>query len=842
MGALGTKVADAYVEIRTDTSKAESEVRKQAHSLGATFASVFGAAAFGAAMRKSIDAASDLNETVSKSKQMFGSASGEMEKYAASAAKSMGMSKRAYLDAASGLKGLLDNLGLASGQSTKWSREMTQLGADLASFFNTDPADAVAAIGSALRGESEPIRAYNVNINDALVKTKAFEMGLYSGKGAIEQSAKAQATLALIVQQTAAAHGDFARTADGVANSQRIAKAETENAAASMGQNFLPIYERAVQVVGFLAEGFGALPGPVQIALVALAGFVAIQGPLGKVGDAVDGLSRKFTNLGSNSQTAFIGIGVALTTMTIGLTLRANELKKHADAITASIQEMSTAATDKEAAAAFVQAITDMVASGQHAGDMMAYLAATNLEGAKRVLDMGAASGIAAEGLAQLAAAVEEEERKRAQAAATAAEYGATMDAATIAQDANRNSFPGLIAQIQAYKASVGATTFEMKSMVDELVKTKSGYLNAQGAVANLRARMADANATTLDQAQALSSAEGAVVDYINQLGNIPPEKKTRILALLNAGNYNAVAAALAEVTKARVVPVIMEIRQGTMPAVQQASYASAKSFAAAFVSTANDELTSGAGGVSSGGAAVGHAAGQSAAQAAADAAKAAADAMDSEMANKFETGAISAAAYDKYLRERLKHLKKFSDEWIAVWREIHNVEEDAARKTDDTMANKFEAGAISKAAYDKYLRERLKHLKKFSDEWMAVWREIQKLEEKPVKTPAKDPKPTPSKVVPGDYVTDDGITVHHYARGGVFNRKTFGIFGEAGPEAILPLSRPRELAGVLSDPRVAAAVGGAAGGVSIGTVNVGSRQDFGELERVVDRIAWRVA
>ena len=39
--------------------------------------------------------------------------------------------------------------------------------ADLASFHNTSPEEAIEAIGSAFRGEAEPMRKYGVLLDDA---------------------------------------------------------------------------------------------------------------------------------------------------------------------------------------------------------------------------------------------------------------------------------------------------------------------------------------------------------------------------------------------------------------------------------------------------------------------------------------------------------------------------------------------------------------------------------------------------------------------------------------------------------------------------------------------------
>ena len=281
------ELATAHVKVRADTSGFEKDlkhVEKKTQDAGQsifnTLTRLFGAAVFTRGIRQAIDAASDLNETVSKTKILFGEDADAVIEFGKDTAREMGMSKKAYLDAAAGLKGLLDNMGLAKEEATAWSQDLVALGGDLASFFNTAPADAIYAISASLRGEQEPIRRYNVQLNEMALKQKAVTLGLYDGKGALDLNAKAQAALALIMEQTTAAQGDFKRTADGVANSTRVQKAQMEDASASAGQSFLPIYQKIVMVIGELAAVFGALPAPVQAAIIALIGLVALSGPI----------------------------------------------------------------------------------------------------------------------------------------------------------------------------------------------------------------------------------------------------------------------------------------------------------------------------------------------------------------------------------------------------------------------------------------------------------------------------------------------------------------------------------------------------------------------------------
>lgn len=353
-------IATAYVEVRYDTRKGEAEARaavsKTGKSLGRQFGEIFGAVAFGAGIKQSIGAASDLNEQVNRSKNIFGDAERTIESYAKTSARSMGLSKEAFRDATSTLGGLLQNLGLTREESLKWSVDLTKLGSDLGSAFNKDPAIAVEAIGSALRGESEPIRAFNVVLDDARLKAKALEMGLYDGVGALDANAKAQATLQLILDQTTTSQGDFARTANDAANAQRVSKALAEDSAASLGQSFLPVYERVVQIVGVLAEKFGELPAPLQVATVALIGIVALAGPIGKVIDVAKELTTAFKALGTSGKGLATALGVVGVALAAAITLytvfagRTSEAEEASRGFTEALQ--AEAAGQRDAIAA----------------------------------------------------------------------------------------------------------------------------------------------------------------------------------------------------------------------------------------------------------------------------------------------------------------------------------------------------------------------------------------------------------------------------------------------------------------------------------------------------------
>ncbi len=130
------------------------------------------------ALYKTAQSASDLAETVSKTNVVFDESAAKVIAFGDTAAESIGQSKQAALDAASTFGGLAKGIGLSSDESADFSIKLTTLASDLASFGNTSPEEAVLALGSALRGESEPIRKYNVLLNEAAIKTEAYASGI----------------------------------------------------------------------------------------------------------------------------------------------------------------------------------------------------------------------------------------------------------------------------------------------------------------------------------------------------------------------------------------------------------------------------------------------------------------------------------------------------------------------------------------------------------------------------------------------------------------------------------------------------------------------------------------
>ena len=204
-------------------------------ALAKTFAFVKDAAIDGIAK------ASDLNETVSKAGQIFGDAADDVVAFAKTSVRSLGQTRQQAIDAAATFGVFGKSAGLAGKPLADFSTRMVSLASDMASFSNTDVDTAIGAIGAAMRGEAEPIRQFGVLLDDATLRNEALKLGLIeTTKEALTPQQRVLAAQSAILAQTADAQGDFARTGDGLANSQKKLTAAWDEAKTRLGTALLP--------------------------------------------------------------------------------------------------------------------------------------------------------------------------------------------------------------------------------------------------------------------------------------------------------------------------------------------------------------------------------------------------------------------------------------------------------------------------------------------------------------------------------------------------------------------------------------------------------------------------
>lgn len=206
-------------------------------------------------------AASDLSETVNKSKVIFGDQFTAMDAWASGSAKSMGISKQAALEAASGFGNMFTQLGFTGTAAADMSRQVMQMSTDMGSFNNLPTAQVADMISAAFRGEYDSLQRLVPTINAAAVEQEAMAMTGKKNAKQLTQQEKAAATMSLVTKGASVAMGDFANTAEGAANKGKTNAARIDDLKAAFGGLLGPIQKVANE--GFeqlisAGEGFTA--------------------------------------------------------------------------------------------------------------------------------------------------------------------------------------------------------------------------------------------------------------------------------------------------------------------------------------------------------------------------------------------------------------------------------------------------------------------------------------------------------------------------------------------------------------------------------------------------------
>ena len=323
-------VAKSAYAMRT----ADSAITNVVKTLG-KFALVGGAVA-GAVGGKLVKFGSDLAESQSKVNVVFGDSAKVINDFASKSADSLGLSTQKALEATSTYGNLFQAFGIGQGPAAAMSTSLVQLAGDLASFNNASPDDVLLALRSGLSGEAEPLKKFGIAINDVRLKQEAMNLKLYDGVGALSVTAKTQAAYALIMKDSSLAQGDYARTADGVANTTRSLKANFEDVAAQIGTYLIPVFQK---LLGFVKDeiiprfrGFAdaltenGLGGALKYAAGEFTTFLADMGAKGNIiyGAITAILALKAAVIAYQISTALATVitkafGIAVQTSTIGM-------------------------------------------------------------------------------------------------------------------------------------------------------------------------------------------------------------------------------------------------------------------------------------------------------------------------------------------------------------------------------------------------------------------------------------------------------------------------------------------------------------------------------------------
>lgn len=232
------------------------------------------------------------------------------------ASEAVGLSGHAYRELTSQLGALLNGMGMPIEEVTDKSMDLVGVGADLAATFGGTTREAVEALASALRGETDPIERYGISMKQADIQARLAANGLEGLEGEALKSATANAALELVMEGSAGALGQFGREADTAAGKQERATAAIDDAREKIGTLLLPVYGDLMKVMGDVAKYLGDHPTL----------FYTLAGAVTALGLAVIGIgfiAPIFATISTAASVAGVSVGAFLGSMalTVGIVL-----------------------------------------------------------------------------------------------------------------------------------------------------------------------------------------------------------------------------------------------------------------------------------------------------------------------------------------------------------------------------------------------------------------------------------------------------------------------------------------------------------------------------------------
>lgn len=163
---------------------------------------------------------------------------------------------------------LLTGFGDTADRAALMSKNLTQLGYDLSSFFNISVEDSMQKLQSGISGELEPLRRLGYDLSQARLEAVALSLGIDKSVSSMTQAEKAELRYYAIMTQVTTAQGDLARTLEAPANQLRILKAQVEMAGRAIGNIFIPALNAilpygiaVVQIIREIANAIASLFG-----------------------------------------------------------------------------------------------------------------------------------------------------------------------------------------------------------------------------------------------------------------------------------------------------------------------------------------------------------------------------------------------------------------------------------------------------------------------------------------------------------------------------------------------------------------------------------------------------
>ncbi|MCB6366656.1 hypothetical protein LI291_10775 [Intestinibacillus massiliensis] len=219
--------------------------------------------------------------------------------YARTVQDALGIDMSEFIRNQGMFKQILSGFGVVEDKANLMSKNLTQIGYDISSFYNISIEDAMQKVESGIAGEIEPLRRLGYAIDVATLQEVAYKHGIDAKVNSMNQAAKSQLRYIAIMEQSGNVMGDMARTIITPANSMRILAQQSNmlvraigNIASVIAVKIIPWIQAFISILIDAANALASLFGfkPPTIDYSSLGGLASgadeAAGSLDGVGDA----------------------------------------------------------------------------------------------------------------------------------------------------------------------------------------------------------------------------------------------------------------------------------------------------------------------------------------------------------------------------------------------------------------------------------------------------------------------------------------------------------------------------------------------------------------------------
>lgn len=207
-----------------------------------------------------------------------------------------------------------DIYGVMTGNMSDMSMTLTELAADIGSFYDTSVEDVQTALSSIYTGQTRPLRQFGIDLTQANLQAWALAHGLNADVQSMTQAEKATLRYQYVLYSARNALSDFRKTSDTWANQVKILKNQIQQLGIIFGQTFINAFRPALKAMNRFLSAVISFAQQVFNALGAIFGWKieitssGIKDELGDaadtVGDISDGAGGAGDNLGKAAKNA----------------------------------------------------------------------------------------------------------------------------------------------------------------------------------------------------------------------------------------------------------------------------------------------------------------------------------------------------------------------------------------------------------------------------------------------------------------------------------------------------------------------------------------------------------